>query len=400
MSWYQICKSKDIKLSRTFYSSIDEVDQDVWREVLNNKNLYLSVDYLKALESTMKGGVDFRYFILQNSIGKAVAIGYVQIVDFNNEAFKTNQAYCRIFTSIRNKVLESVDVKMMVCGNIFTCGENGYVYTNALSSEEAFDNLSATLYELRELQKGPKPVSVVLMKEFFPESFNHSDELMNAGFKDFKIDVNMILKIHPDWKTMDDYLMSMTTKFRTKAKGVYKKSAELEKRDLSEAEILQLTPKIEALFQQVIQKAEFRFGVLDVSAFAAYKKNLPNQFIFNGYFLGNELVGFSTAFISPEYIDANYVGIDYDVNQRLAVYQRMLYDYVELAIRHGVGELRLGRTAEEIKSCIGAEPCDMKLYIRHKNSISNHIIAHIISALSPNDFELRYPFKANFNQVA
>lgn len=400
MSWYQICKAKNIQLSRNFYSSVDEIDPVEWNAVLGNNNLYLSIDYLRALEASMSEVIQFRYFLLYNSILKPVAIGYVQIVDFNNDVFKTNKAFCQVFTSLKNRVLESIDVKMMVCGNIFTCGENGFYYTSAISSEEAFDNLSATLYELREMEKGPKPVSVVLMKEFFPDSFDESDKLKLAGFKDFKIDVNMILRIHPEWKSMDDYLFSMTTKFRTKAKGVYKKSADLEVRSLTAEEIKTNLPAIEKLYQNVVDKAEFRFGRLSADAFISYKTNLGDHFIFNGYFLHSNLVGFSTAFFNDRYIDANYVGLDYSVNQSYAVYQRMLYDYVQLSVERGVQELRLGRTAEEIKSCIGAEPCDMKLYIRHRNSISNHFIAHIISAISPNEFELRYPFKAGFNQPA
>ena len=71
----------------------------------------------------------------------------------------------------------------------------------------------------------------------------------------------------------------------------------------------------------------------------------------------------------------------------------MLYDFVNLAIDRKTKELRLGRTAEEIKSCIGAEPVNMKLYIKHGNRIFNKLLDPIVSSITPSKFELRMPFK-------
>jgi hypothetical protein len=71
----------------------------------------------------------------------------------------------------------------------------------------------------------------------------------------------------------------------------------------------------------------------------------------------------------------------------------MLYDFVELAISKKARELRLGRTAEEIKSSIGAEPINMKLYVKHGNKISNKLLKPIIESIAPGEFELRRPFK-------
>ena len=71
----------------------------------------------------------------------------------------------------------------------------------------------------------------------------------------------------------------------------------------------------------------------------------------------------------------------------------MLYDAVDLSIQNGIGELRLGRTAELLKSSIGAEPVNMKLYLRHRNGISNKMIGPLISSISPSEYELRPPFK-------
>jgi len=400
MSWYQLCKSKKNDLRPEFFHSTDDLKKDDWNSIVNNANVYLTIPYLQSLEDSLEGQVDFRYIIFYNASNKPVALASVQILDFSSDVFKKNEVYCKVASTIKNKVLESLGVKMMVCGNVFATGENGFMHTPDISSEDAFTNLSNGLYELRQATKLDNPISVVLLKEFWPDTFDESDTLKSAGFKDFKVDVNMVLKIHPGWNTMEDYLSSMTTKFRTRAKGVYKKSADIVVKDLSELEIHENKTNIEGLYRSVVEKADFKFGVLTGDAFVQFRKNLGEDFIFKGYFLNDMMVGFSSAFLSGSSVDANFVGLNYDHNQQYAVYQRMLYDFVEIGIQNQAKELRLGRTAEEIKSCIGAEPMDMKLYLRHRNSISNKLIAPIISTITPSEYELRYPFKAGFSQPA
>jgi len=93
------------------------------------------------------------------------------------------------------------------------------------------------------------------------------------------------------------------------------------------------------------------------------------------------LVGFTTSFILNNAVEANHIGIDYAYNKSHDIYPKK------------VTELRLGRTAEIIKSCVGAKPVEMKLYIRHGNSISNQLLKPFIELISPSAYEVRNPFK-------
>jgi len=93
--------------------------------------------------------------------------------------------------------------------------------------------------------------------------------------------------------------------------------------------------------------SSFQFGSLKAESFVNLKRNLGSDFIIKGFFLGSELVGFSSSFIFNSILDANYVGIHYELNQEYAIYQRMLYDYIELAIERNCGKLQFGRTAEK-----------------------------------------------------
>lgn len=385
------------KLKLIFYDSANLINEKHWDAINNNQNIYLSLNYLKALESALKKDIPFRYIQFYNDKDEPVAIAIAQMVKFVDKGSKYNEQLCKLSSHLKTKILNSLDIKVLVCGNVFACGENGFMYNDKISHEEAYDNLNIALYRLRKSEKINGQTSMVLLKEFWPSNFQYSDHIKQNKYREFMIDVNMILKIHPSWKTIDDYLNSMTAKFRTKAKGVFKKSAPITSKEFDLIDVLKYKDRIEELYLLVLEKSDFSVGALNGEAFYNLKKNLTDKFIIKGYFFKDELVGFSSAFISNGNIDANYIGIDYNYNYGYAVYQKMLYDFVALAINKNVTELRLGRTAEEIKSCLGAEPTNMKLYIKLRNTVSNKLIKPIIESISPSEFELRKPFKADFS---
>jgi hypothetical protein len=73
-----------------------------------------------------------------------------------------------------------------------------------------------------------------------------------------------------------------------------------------------------------------------------------------------------------------------------------LYDFVDEAIQAGCTELRLGRTAEEIKSTIGAMPVNMTLYLNHGNILKNALLKPILCQIKPTEYPHRFPFKKTF----
>ena len=391
-------KETDLKeaLEISFYDSIKALNTSEWEGFnANHENIYLSVPYLEALEKTLCNEIEFCYVMFHNSSKKLVAVAYFQFAKFVDSKANCEDSICAVQGIIKSKILKKIEAKMLVCGNIFSCGENGFMYSSQLSATTAYFNLNRAIDQLKKSEKRKK-FSIILMKEYWPETTTNSDLFLAENYTDFMIDVNMRLKIHPLWKSFDDYLQSMTTKFRTRANGVFKKSKLLVQKNFEPEDITSYAERIDELYGFVINKADYNFGTINAKTFLGLKKSLKNNFHFTGYFLNDILVGFSTAMVNSGVMDANFVGLDYQYNNQYALYQRILYDFVEISIKENLTELRLGRTAEEIKSCLGAEPVNMKLYIKHKNAVPNKVVKQMIKSVKPSEFELRKPFKAKF----
>ncbi|MFM7022633.1 MAG: hypothetical protein ACKOXB_06605 [Flavobacteriales bacterium] len=371
----------------SFHDSIFQVPEEHWNEVQGtSSNLYLSYNYLRAIEESQEN-LDFRYMIFYKN-RKPVAIAYVQVL-----LIKYVDSIKDISCPPLKGLLGGKESKFLVCGNVFSSGENGFVHTSDLSTEEAYNALMNGLYRLRRSEKILGEVSSVIVKEFWEKSYEKLAVIKKYDYRDFEIEPNLVLKVKASWNAMDDYLNELTKKYRKKNKEVMKKSEALVIKELSADEIKHQSNKIKILFDAVHEKADFKFGHFDAMGFYFMKQNLGDKFIFRAYYLNEEMVGFAAMFVSGAILDANYVGLDYDKNRDFGVYHRMLYDFVEVAIQHKCAELCYGRTASEIKSSIGALPVNMKIFMRHRNTISNKLIKPIFKLIQPSSFELRNPFK-------
>lgn len=379
----------------TFFQSAKEVPQTNWNMLVPHTTIYLSLPYLSALEKTLNGTIKPIYVLVYDSDGKPLLAGMFQIATFTYKKTSQQNLFIKLFQDCRNED-DSFSIKGLVCGNMFATGENGFAFSQGISKRAAIDLMAYSAKEIKKDSRWEDLFSVLLFKEFWPDSTKDASVLEDYKYRAFQVDVNMVLNLHPSWKTFSDYLQSMKAKYRTKANSAYKKSENLSIRLLSSEEIMRYQKDIQQLFSNVLNKSEYRYGENYPASFAALKENLADLFICKGVFLEGKLIAFSTAFVNADAFEANYVGIDYNYNTEYAVYERLLYDYVEQAIALKVSELHLGRTSELIKSAVGAVPVEMTLYARHTSKIKNVLLKPVLENIESTAFELRRPFVERF----
>jgi len=134
-------------------------------------------------------------------------------------------------------------------------------------------------------------------------------------------------------------------------------------------------------------------GNFNLETYKDLKEKLGDDYILKTYWLEDKIVGFISGVINQKSLDAHFVGIDYNLNREYAIYQRMLYDYIEIAINKKIKTINFGRTASEIKSSVGAKPQDLTMYLRHKKSITNRILKLFLQRVQPTPFQQKSPFK-------
>ncbi len=376
------------------YKYVSEIPQTVWNNLEEESNSYFSKPYLIALESNNSNSLQFFYVIILKN-NNAIAIATLHVLEFDFIKYD--------FTNNTNKLIQKISyhlscllqrnyVKIMLLGNSFLSGEHGlFVKKNEDHKEVLICIANAIQTILNANSYLKKWVDIILLKDF--KNTSTINQLKNNNFAPVQIDANMVLEIKENWNTFEDYLSDFKSKFRIKAKKAYTQSNLLTLKSFTSEDILIHKNALTILYLNVVEKAKFNWAILNISTYATLQKEYPEKFIFNAYYLNDEIVGFSSGFIISDRLDAHYIGIDYSKNKQHAIYSRMLYDYVKIAIKNQVKQVSFGRTAGEIKSSLGATPQILTTYVRHKKSVANFIFKPFLKKIKPVNFKQHNPFK-------
>lgn len=379
------------------FRSIDEVDPARWDAVVSQQTLFLQRHYLRCLETESgSGSLEHRYALLSD--GQApIGVACFQLTEFVGkpiDGWLARESPASSFLARKLGLTDrSLAVRVMVCGSAFTTGEHGFAFAPGVDPVRAMDGLAVAVGQLEQEQAQAGGHSAVLVKEFYPSTAFRAERLKDHSFSAFETAPNMVLPIDPQWGSFEGYLASLSSKYRVKAKRAYAKSERIIARDLTLEDLLQHQERVSELYDAVLDRAEYRLGRLDPQMLINLRGALRAQFVLRGYFLDDRLVGFMSGFVDGDALEAHVVGVDYELNREHGIYGRMLYDYLRVALSRGASRVNYGRTADEIKSSVGALPVSMRCYVRHRERTLNRLLPTLARYVRLPSAPLREPFK-------
>ncbi len=378
-----------------FFSSIDEISNEIWTQLECENNLYFHRDFLKSIEIN-HSEINFYYIVLVDNSNNPIALASIQIVDFYLDTVKTNfEDFIRKIKNLLRKLHilpNKKTLKLLISGNTFVSGEHGIFITHNQDKKQVIKNLAKAILHFVNSNNSIN-IDAFLLKDFVNESLFITDELKNYNYHPFSVEPNMILEINEDWISFEDYLNAIKTKFRVKAKKALQLSKDIIIKEVNDLNIENKLPQMTALYKKVVNNADFNLSHFNLESYKTLKSAFGEKYILKTYELDGKIVGFMSGMINQNSLDAHFVGLDYSLNRQYAIYQRMLYDYIQFAIAKKLKTLNFGRTASQIKSSVGAKPQDLTMYLRHKKGITNKIVKLFLKYIQPSPFKQHFPFK-------
>lgn len=379
-------------LRLSLHDSIHLVHRADWDGATIGGSPYLGHAYLCALEDAMRGRMEFRYALFHDAQYQLVGAAAFQVVDFEDNGSKQADALCRL-SGLEARIRRDLKVRSLVCGNVFHCGDHGAHFAAGIARELQLRALEQAMEQLRADERLLPRVSALIFKEHWPAPDDDHSALLAKGYHELATDANMVMDLDPSWRTIEDYQAALTAKARTRFNAIRKRSARLEVLDMGVQGIAGHQTAMQRLFDAVLEQSPFVFGRLQVGVYADWKRILGDRMSLRGYFLQEELVGFSAAFVNGDCLDAQFVGIDYARNREHGIYLRMLAELVESAIGKRLRRINFGRTSEQAKSSIGAVPVRMRVLVKHRSRVANKLIGPFFRKVKPAAFEARLPFR-------
>ena len=373
----------------TLYPTVDLIDSVVFKDINSEGNIYFSKPFLKAFE-TSNPQIEFKYISISDVDKNTVALALVQVIRLNVEGMLKNIKVAPFVRKGLGLLFCNEYIKIMFCGNVFLSGEHGISTAENSSKKDIYSEIGTAL---DAVAANTKPMHAIFIKDFQLASLVHTQSFLNFGYSEIKVEPNMIIQLKPEWKNFEEYKNILKSKYRVKANKADSKSSILEIRLFSSKDLETYKHELQALYQNTIDKASFNAQVLNLDTYSHLSTSLKDNFIVKGYFLENRLVGFLTALVNDNKLDAHFIGLDYELNKSHAIYPRILNDYVRIGIEKQVSSINLGRTASEIKSTIGANPIELSCYIKHKNPFLNSLIKPFLRRIKIKEFKQHSPFK-------
>ncbi len=378
-----------------FFSSVDDISEEIWQSLNCENNIYFQRDFLKSIEKNHPN-IIFSYIVLLDKNNHPEAFASLQIVSFYmNDLKKDFELFLTKIKAIGRKlrlIPNKKPLKLLISGNTFVSGEHGIFIKDNKDKQLIIKKLAKAILHFVNSNSKLK-IDAFLLKDFVNESLFITDELKGFNYHPFSVEPNMQLQLSNNWQNFDDYLAAMKTKFRVKARKAFKQSANIKIEQVTLKNIDEQLPEMEMLYKKVAQNADFNLSTFNLNSYKDLKQYLNEKYILKTYWLDGKIVGFISGLVNKNELDAHFVGIDYQLNRQYAIYQRMLYDYIETAIDLQLKTVNFGRTASEIKSSVGAVPQDLTMYLRHKKSLTNKILKLFLQKIQPTPFKQKLPFK-------
>jgi hypothetical protein len=283
-----------------------------------------------------------------------------------------------------------------VVGHVLGSGDAAYRFVPEISAEAAAEAVD------RAVRRGPAGPSgrrpgVVLVKDF-PVAAEAGavggSAVWRRGWFGLEFDPVMRVPVGAEWSGFSDYLGALKTKARTKVNRIAVCSEGCEFLELSLDEVQERAEALHSLYLEVYSGAAFRLGGLHAEDLVRMKAAWGEQFRVISIRHDGEEVGFLCGFLGEEGIEAFMVGFRPGFQRELALYQRMLIEFIRWGVESGSPWVNLGRTALDIKSSVGALPFRMAMAVRFRNPLL-HALARWAARLSrPRPVELKQAWRS------
>ncbi len=370
--------------------SVDYLDGNRWDTLTSDKSIFMSRRYLRVLESAGPDNLRQRYAMIfrgSEPIGAVAA----QTVRVSVARARKDTKHKRLTAP-----LEHLDEQMLVCGNLMSWGMHGVAFADHQDPTALWSAVAEALYRIRRADKLLGSTDLVMVKDISNEDAAGQAAMKRFSYRALETDPNMVLKLSPQWRRFEDYLASLTSKYRKQLKDIDKDVAaagctveELKGAD----EIARHALTLHGLYLQTHHNARLRLVTLPVEFLPRLAANLGEDVKWTVVSRGNEILGFVNTVRDGRTAVGYYIGFDREANSWFPIYFRLLQSVVDHAISFGCERLSLGRTALEPKARLGAKPEPMRVLIRHRIPLLNVLVRGLLHTVSHDEAPERNPFK-------
>jgi hypothetical protein len=386
-----------------FADRIDYIDPIRWDAVTQGGSFFLRREVLRVVEGHGPENIEPRYAMIFHG-DRAVAAIAVQLVTITGERLRRDAAIAksapskgllqRMLAPAARKVGSGLRERMLVAGNLLSWGFHGIAFAPDEDAAALWPAVAEALYRIRRAERLSGQTDFAMVKDITAQQIG-TDILRRYSYRALETEPNMVLALDPSWRTYDDYLAALDSKYRKKVKDQGKKLSTAGCTVELLSDFAAHGRQLHSLYLAVQGNASVRLVTLRESYFAELARVGRDDFRCTVVRRGGEVIGFVTTVRDGATAIGYYIGFDRAAAaEGLPIYLRLLHATVADAIGWRCTRLSLGRTALEPKAGLGARPEPMSVWVRHRVAPLNWILRGLLGAVPHAEAPERSPFKS------
>lgn len=353
---------------------------------IKTHNPFVSSPFLSVFVKHHKENIKHCFISIKDQSSQGMI--YAQILTIRGRQIKNYNKKNAVKKQLISLFLNFFNFKIIGFGNNFLTNEASVFINGKMNDPSAFLNQL-----IHFLSKNNCYNKFIFPDHFFDALAIENPQKTYPQLIRLEVEEDMSITIDPNWKSFEGYQKALKKKYKKRVKSVFTKSQKLNFRKFSEQDLKTYRKKIQQLFNNVRESSSFHSLNFNTNSFIDfYKLKEPKSTVY-GYFIEKELVAFSSEWETNNKLYSYFIGLEYGLNKKYHIYDRILYQTIKNGIEKGVNKIIFGRTAGEFKSNVGAVPKKSYLYIYIKNPVLRFILKPILSIITPKKWVQRNPFK-------
>lgn len=300
----------------------------------------------------------------------------------------------RLLQPLARKALDRVRQRVLVCGNLLSWGNHGVSFAPGVDPAEAWPAVGEALYRLRRAAKLEGQADFVVVKDVTAAEAPHFAPMELLGYRRVETEPDMVLELPPAWRSFDDYLGALGSKYRKAGKRIRDDVAStgFTVDTLAPQHVSSHAECMQQLYEQVHGNAPIRLATLQAPFWPAFAACAGEAMRTTVVRRGEQLVGFVNTLRDGDTAIGYQIGFDRSAATKAPIYLRLLQATIENALQFGCRRLSLGRTALEPKARLGAQPQPIELWLRHRIPALNMLVKGLVGHVHHDEAPDRNPF--------
>ena len=222
-------------------SSIDDQPAEIWDHLTGGKSVFLQRRFLGAVERSGPENLRFRYALGFRG-GRPLLALATQRIELSSAQLSCMfgpakglrpRSHLRLVRpggetpgprrQTPLSLLPQGGLRFLVCGSALSCGLPGVAFDDAEDPSAMWKATLEALRRIRELEGLSGATDISLIKDVPPEDAPAGQALDAARYMAIANEPNMVLRLDPSWRTHEDYLSSMTSRYRRSCRRVLRR---------------------------------------------------------------------------------------------------------------------------------------------------------------------------------